>query len=311
MSKLSAACVLVLTLSSGCDAMGGLALQAMGLDVPEATSSRVGMFPANGTMAWRGTFEVDVFLRDPADIERLTVQVDGESGSFTPDCYVDDMGLARCPIAAEVPEEEDFTITASIGTHELVSRVSSRTPEPGRAFRVSEGLTVLHAGASEGSTTIVQTLFEGNAMATVLADDPEGMLLLGPADYWEDGVMSLDRPGLTMPLPLNSLEDGLFETRSVEAFLPLSSPNGLVTVRLLDCSVAGFVDEEGLHFELDAVLTGESLSNLAAGMGLPGSAIYGIITPDVDLDGDGEDESVRLEISGDSPESPLRAWTEE
>lgn len=310
MSKLSTACVLLLTLSSGCDALGGAALRAMGLDVPEATSSRVGMFPADGTMAWRGTFEVDVFLRDPSDIERLTVQVDGESGSFTPDCHVEDTGLARCPIASEVPEDEDFTITASIGTHEIISRVSSRTPEPGRAFRVSEGLSVLHAGASEGSTNIVQTLFEGNAMATVLTDGPEGMLLLGPADYWEDGVMSLDHPGLTMPLPLSSLEDGVFETRSVEAFLPLNSPNGLVMVRLLDCSVAGFVDDEGMHFELDAVLTGESLSNLAAGMGLPESAIYGVITPDEDLDGDGEDESVRLEISGDSPESPLRAWTE-
>lgn len=308
MSKLSAACILLLTLSSGCDRAGGLALKAIGLDVPEASSSRVGMFPADGTMAWRGAFEVDVFLRDPADIERLTVQVDGESGSFTPDCRLDAQGLARCPIASEVPEDEDFTITASIGGHTILSQVSSRTPDPGRAFRVSEGLTVLHSGASAGSNGILQSLFEGNAMGTVLTDDA---LLLGPADYWDDGVMSLDQPGLTMPLPLSTREDGVFETGSVQAFMPLNTPDSVVMLRLLDCSVAGFVDDEGLHFELSAVLTGESLSNLAAGLGLPESAIYGVITPDEDLDGDGEDESVRLELAGDSPESPLRAWTEE
>lgn len=311
MLKNTAPCLLLcLTLTAGCDAMGDLALRAIGLDIPEASTTRVGVYPADGTMAWRGAFEVAVFLTDPADIDQLTVEVDGETGSWQPICALDGLGQARCPIAAEVPEEQDFTIRVHIGEHTLTSDVTSRVPDPGRSFRFSEGLTVTRAGADGGAIDVLEGVLTQNQLGAVLTNGQDGSLLFGAADYWDDGVISLDSPGLTMPLPLSSRQDGVIETAAVDVFLPITSAEGVVQLRLLDCSAAGFMDAEGLHFELSAILAGESLATLAASLGLPESAIYGVFTPDEDLDGDGELESVRVELVGDSPESPLRAWTE-
>lgn len=189
----------------------------------------------------------------------------------------------------------------------------------GPAYHLGEEMVVERVGNSDlaadllgqvmaGDTTLVLVFHKFHPTADLLPYDLQFLLGRGfirPHIYAEGGVVLDSEYGFTTSLPGTIQSDGAFRATGEYGVIPVSAEHTSVLMVLEDVEIGGAVDpDEGWDFLPEVRLSGAipitSLEELVAAMPEWAEVVadlVGLVKPDLDLDGDGEDDACTLEIS--------------
>lgn len=293
--------------------------------VPELLEgASAAVYPPEGSMAVRGELHVAVDLGVHAGLspEVTVLSEDRQSGAgqrWEGDCTVDDaQNLASCYVMPDPPNGQDFDIEVWLGERQFRQSISSRVPPVGSAFALHDEAVVEHLGRSELLANVVRELIEDTPMVAALGGWQGGAfsgdLLGGLAD--EEGLdeqgrpeLSIDSPGLTLVMPVRVDDAGALAGTTAELWMPIHLDGEVYQLRIKDVSLSGQATPEALLLDLEGALDAASLVRLIEGSGLDADSLLRLVKPDVDTDGDGQDDALSITLQLDSPAATLTSWT--
>lgn len=240
----------------------------------------------------------------------------------------DRAGVAFVPQGAVTPLELSSPMTFSVvaeAEQSLIdqSMFSAAFPE-GPLFNMSTGLKVEAFGGSKAQALLLQSFFTPGVYPLWIMV-PEGLsaqtqlptsvsMYMGPAYVRSGGTYRIYRHvGFSTLFPEVYVEaDGSFSAELKGEFLPLDTPEAVVPAWMASVSMRGRLDLtsdpmriEGL--ELEAIVPTRALLLLAETSESYATAIQSL-TLDVDLNGNGVNDSATFRVSASPEQIPVSLW---
>lgn len=275
------------------------------------------VFPPDGTMRMLGDVPIQVVLGSEADGALPVVSLARAGTSFDLPCVMMDEGgvLAQCGLVGEVEPGEEISLSVTAGNDRAHVRSIGSLPEPGLGWSLLDGVQFTALGGGSAAVSLANDyLVGGNAFAAIDGyDGAPGVWTMvgGPSGFDTTDGIGLVSPGLTFQVIVDVGEDGTLYGTADTAWLPTYVGTEMVQLLLLDVSVSGRLEGERLvDLVLEANAPALALEALSDTLGPIGSQLLGMVTLNVDRDGDGTADAATLRLAGEPAPAALAAWYE-
>ncbi len=249
----------------------------------------------------------------------LGVTLRGPGGNRELECVPnEDADSLLCPLKDPLSADSAYTLEVDLGANgepEASVRFTTSLPS-GLGYDIGDALTVEEAGGSSDAASLLQVALADAGTLLVVLDGfsgnesalpwegtwlmGRGQILPGSSGEGEGAVREEEGYPLAAWGELDT--DGEFYAQAETAFLPMDIDGTSVPVWVTEVEMRGNIDLQSDFnampaIYLNALVPERSLDALTDALPDWGELLTGLISLDVDADGDGQDDSASLKLS--------------
>jgi len=277
---------------------------------PYDEQALVALFPADGAAAvpTDGVLRIDTGWGLDEDAT-VTATLTDEQGQAAPLSCVrdeDDTLWIECTPEQPLQPATRYTFTAESGNALSASTFTTEVPT-GNGYEIGESMVVEQLGSdSTAATVLTRQLADGGAflMATWAQADGSEQWFMGPGQELPDGAIAdyAVKAEVGYPVAMDVQTDARgFDGQADHAYLPVSIDGQWRYVRLDEVTITGTwaPDSDAIgDLEVEALVTSTSIMRLASYFDEEiADLLVALCRPDVDTDGDGQDDAVMLRLT--------------